>query len=180
MSRSARSIRRKSLIAVPLRKHLELLAPKLEPEDAAHPCATEGQKERPERSFIRSENGSCIDLRESTDHKSGMEVLTAETVLTEAGASLTPLPPRSSSPVGWDGTRPTNKPEVRSVHQRTASQPGHHVFRSGRLCYEAKATWEHNNTAACVRVLALPRPSPPWPAGSPAGSTGLFNTNSRK
>ena len=35
-----------------------------------HPCATEGQKERPERSFIRSENGSCIDLRESTDHKS--------------------------------------------------------------------------------------------------------------
>ena len=41
------------------------------------------------------------------------------------------------------------------MHQRTASQPDHHVFRSGRLCYEAKATWERNNTAACVRVLAL-------------------------
>ena len=68
MSRSARSIRRKPLIAVPLRKHLEWSAPKLEPEDAAHSCATEGQKERPERFFIRSENGSC--LRESTDHKS--------------------------------------------------------------------------------------------------------------
>ena len=109
-----------------------------------------------------------------------MDVLTAETVLTEAGASLTPLPPRSRSPLGRDGTRPTNKPEARSVHQRTSSQPDHHVFRSGRLCYEAKATWERNNTAAYVRVLALPRPSLPWPAGSPACSTDLFTTNSRK
>jgi len=66
------------------------------------------------------------------------------------------------------------------VHQRTSSQPDHHVFRSGRLCYEAKATWERNNTAAYVRVLALPRPSLPWPAGSPACSTDLFTTNSRK
>ena len=66
------------------------------------------------------------------------------------------------------------------MHQRTSSQPDHHVFRSGRLCYEAKATWERNNTAACVRVLALPRPSLPWPAGSPDCSTGSFTTNSRK
>ena len=86
----------------------------------------------------------------------------------------------SSSPVDWDGTRPTNKTGGKIGAPATASQPDHHVFRRGRLCYKAKATWERNNTAACVRVLALPRPSLPWPAGSPACSTDLFTTNSRK
>ena len=52
-----------------------------------------------------------------------MDVLTAETVLTEAGASLTPLPPEAVHQLIGMVPDQRTKPAARSVHQRRRVNP---------------------------------------------------------
>ena len=91
-----------------LRKHLESLGSKVDLEDAADRAEAEGQERQPERSAfdLRTElyRITGIDWAQIN----GIDVLTAQTVIAEAGADLSAFPSEKQF-ASWLGLCPTNE-----------------------------------------------------------------------
>jgi len=85
-----------------LRKHLESLGSKVDLKTQSIGHRPKGKK--------KSKNAPGFDLRTELyrvtgidwTQINGIDVLTAQTVIAEAGADLSAFPTESSSPVGWD------------------------------------------------------------------------------
>jgi hypothetical protein len=97
-----------------LRKHLESLGSQLDPK-------TQPIGPRPKRK-TKSRNAPAFDLRSELyritgidwSQINGIDVLTAQTVISEAGMDLSAFPHGKQLPADWDCARPTSKVGRRS------------------------------------------------------------------
>ena len=94
----------------------------------------------------------------------GMDVLTAQTVIAEAGADLSAFPSEKQF-TSWLGLCPSNETSSGKILNRRTRKVVNRAsvaFRNAAsTLVRVRVIWVRN-TAVCVPVWALRRPSPPW------------------
>jgi transposase len=147
-----------------LRKHLESLGSKVDLKTQSLGPRPKGRKP--------SKNAPAFDLRSELYRLTGidwaqvdgLDVVTAQTVIAEAGMDLNAFPSEKQF-VSWLGLCPTNEQSGGKILNRRTRKVINRAtvaFRNAaRTLLRSKAIWARS-TAVCEPVWALPKPLPLW------------------